>query len=98
MQLSTNLNGEMNNMTHSNQRMQQRGITPLMLEALMLYGSETHQNDGAIRTTFTQKGFKKFEKDIKIINSKLEQLRKMFFVEKNGAFLTTGYQIQHIYK
>jgi hypothetical protein len=86
------------NTKHLDDRCQQRGITPLMLDALSLYGTESHQQDGAIRTTFTKKGFKKFEKDIKIVNSKLEQLRKIFLVEKNGLLLTTGYQTQHVYK
>ena len=69
-----------------------------MLDALLNYGEETYQRDGAVRMTFTKKGFNKFEKDLHQLISKVEQMRKLFVVEKDGALLTTGYRYQHLYR
>lgn len=82
---------------HAEARCQQRCINGLMLELLFMYGEEVHQNDGAVRTTFTKKGFKKLQKDMGFINQKLRSMRKLFAVESTtGAIITTGYQEKHI--
>ena len=82
---------------HAETRCQQRCINGLMLELLFLYGDEVYQRDGAVRTTFTKKGFKKFQRDIELINKKLNRMKKLFVVESgDGQILTTGYQERHI--
>lgn len=82
---------------HAEARCQQRCINKLMLELLFMYGVEIHQDDGAVRTTFTKKGFKKLQKDMGLINQKLNSMKKLFAVQSNtGAIVTTGYQERHI--
>lgn len=82
---------------HATARCQQRCINDLMLKLLFMYGEETHQNDGVVRTTFTKKGFKKLQKDMGLINQKLNSMRKLFAVESaTGSIITTGYQERHI--
>lgn len=82
---------------HLEKRQQQRGISPLMLEALLIYGNEVNQTDGAIRFVMTKRGAKKLEKDLKKVISKLGKLNSMFAVEVDNTLLTTGYQTKQYY-
>jgi hypothetical protein len=82
---------------HATERMQQRGVSNLMLEVLAMYGDELHQKDGAVRLTFTKKGYAKFKKDLTKLNSKLEKMKSLFAVEDNGCLITIGYQNKSIY-
>ena len=84
------------NTKHFNDRCDQRGINPLMVELLLMYGNETYQQDGAIRHTLTKKSFKKLKQDLDTVNTKLNKLRQLFLVECDGYFLTTGYQTSHL--
>ena len=83
---------------HATERMQQRGVSNLMLEALAIYGDELYQKDGAVRLTFTKNGFDKFKKDLKKINAKLEKMKSLFAVEDGGSLITVGYQTKKLYK
>lgn len=83
---------------HATERMQQRGISNLMLEALAIYGNELYQRDGATRLTFTKKGLENFKKDLQRLNAKAEKMRSLFAVENEGCLLTVGYQTKAIFK
>ena len=86
------------NTKHANERQKQRGITPLMLQALMIYGDEVHQCDGATRLIVTQKGYQKIMKDLKAMVSKAEKLKDLFAVEAGNQILTVGYRNKNIYR
>jgi hypothetical protein len=86
------------NTKHLNDRAKQRGISPLMMQALLTYGSEIYQKDGATRICYSEKDFKKLKKDLKNLCGKIDKLKSMFAVEVDGTLVTTGYRNGHLYK
>lgn len=82
---------------HSKVRQQQRGISPLMLQAILLYGEEVHQHDGATRLIMTKKGYKRLMSDLKLMHDKSTKLKDLFLVEQDNTILTVGYKNKPVY-
>lgn len=75
---------------HAQKRLQQRGITDLEVELILMYGSETHHDDGCVYSKIDRDDFKRLERDIKKVYQKLEKLRHQFVVTANGCTVVTA--------
>lgn len=81
---------------HAQKRLQQRGITGLEVELILMYGSETHHGDGCVYSCIDRDAFKRLERDIKRVNQKLDSLRRKFVViSDNRTVVTAGYEFRH---
>ena len=77
---------------HAAARMQQRGISSCILEALMTCGSETHDHRGATILYFDKRAQARVQKQFSIqLFTKMEgHLNTYAVIGDNGAVLTVG--------
>jgi ATP sulfurylase len=81
---------------HAEKRLQQRGITDLEVELILMYGSETHHGDGCVYSRIDRNSFRRLEKDLKRVNQKIESLKKKFVVISDACtVVTTGHEYRH---
>lgn len=81
---------------HAAKRQQQRAITDLEVELLMMYGREVHHGEGRVMTYLDKKGYKRLERDVRRIAQKLERLRDEFLIESDDVVVTVGHRYRHI--
>jgi hypothetical protein len=81
--------------SHACHRAQQRGIPPLIVDWLDLYGEETHDHHGAVIHHFTKKSRRKLEKSVgREPVRKMDQWLAAYIVRSmfDGAILTVGHR------
>ena len=81
---------------HAQTRKQQRSISDLEIELLMLYGSDQHQGEGITLTYLDKKGFERLERDIKRVYKRLEKLRYEYLVNHGESVITVGHRFKSI--
>lgn len=81
---------------HAQARKQQRSISDLEIELLMLYGSDQHQGEGVILTYLDKKGFERLERDIKRVYKRLEKLRHEYLINHGESVITVGHRFKPI--
>ncbi|MBZ0330999.1 DUF4258 domain-containing protein [Halomonas sp. ANAO-440] len=78
---------------HAQKRLQQRGITDLEVELILMYGSEIHQGDGCVYSRIDRDAFKRLERDLKRVHQKIDSLRRKFVViSDTSTVVTTGHE------
>lgn len=82
---------------HAEKRQQQRSISDLEVELLLMYGREVHHGDGCVMTYLDKRAYKRLERDVKRVAQRLERLKNEFLVDAEGeAVVTVGHRYRHI--
>lgn len=82
---------------HAAIRQQQRGISDLEIELILMYGRDSHHGDGCVFTKIDSKGFKKLQRDLKRVCQRLERLKSEFIVHDDGrSIVTVGHKYRKI--
>lgn len=82
---------------HAAKRQQQRAISNLEIELLLMYGKEAHHGDGCVMTYLDKRGYKRLERDVRRVVQKLERLRDEYLIDADGeAIVTLGHRYRHI--
>jgi len=83
---------------HSADRMQQRGIPPLILDWLMAYGVTEHDHNGAEIHYFDKKAKRQMERDFgsQILRRLDDLLDTYLVVGVDGVVITVGHRTQRI--
>lgn len=78
---------------HAEERLQQRGIPPLMLPIVMAYGQEQYQKGGTTVWVLPKKSAKRLRRELKDLLSRMDALSDTYFVENDaGTVITAGHQ------
>jgi len=78
--------------THSQERMQQRGIPPLIIDWLEAYGDEIHDHRGAVVLHFSKKARRRLEQCVGTapLRRLSEWLDSYAVIGNDGALITAG--------
>ena len=78
---------------HARDRLQQRSITPLETELLLMYGQQHYLGHGRNYWVLGKRGMKKLRKDMKKIMQRLDRLQECFVVDtEEGTVITVGHE------
>lgn len=89
----------MNTSKHAAIRMQQRGIPPLVVDWLQLYGEEQHDHKGGTVHFFSKHSWKVLKHKVgKEPLRRMSDFRNAYLIESNGVVLTVGHRFKHIVK
>ncbi len=78
---------------HAKTRMQQRGIDPLVVDLLLQYGVEQHDNKGGVRRFFNKMSRKELRRSIgRMTYRKLEHYWDAYLIEAGGQIVTVGWR------
>ena len=78
---------------HAKTRMQQRGLSPFIIDLLVLYGDEEHDGRGGVRYSLNKKGRKRMRKDLgNSVYKKIKHLLDAYAVECDGQIVTVGWR------
>lgn len=87
----------MNTSRHAAIRMQQRGIPPLVVNWLQLYGDEQHDHKGGIVRFFSKHSWKMLRHEVgKEPLRRMSDFRDSYLIESDGIVLTVGHRFKHI--
>jgi hypothetical protein len=77
--------------------MQQRHVSPLIVDLLHHYG-QTRRQDGASVLFFDRKGGQRAKDELREVLARFDKLRDAFLVEANdsGQVVTIGYRYQRV--
>ena len=83
---------------HASNRMQQRGIPPLIMKACIAHGRKKHVGEGAMLYYFNKKARRHLEKEWgrPVTRRLLEFLDSYVIVGLDGAVITTGKHYKRI--
>lgn len=88
---------EMHMTDHATKRQQQRAISNLEIELLLMYGKEAHHGNGRVMTYLDKRGYKRLERDVRRVAQRLERLRNEYLIDAAGEVLVTvGHRYRHI--
>lgn len=86
----------MNLTLHAQTRLEQRGISPVIIDWLEQYGAIEPQN-GSELIYFNQLSLKRLAKYTGGISNKIDKLKSIYLVRgNNGKIITTGYRDESI--
>lgn len=78
---------------HASTRMQQRGIPPLIVDLLLLYGVEEHDGRGAVRRYFDKRTRRQLERHLgRQVIRRIDDLWDAYLVEADGDIVTVGWR------
>ena len=78
---------------HARARMQQRGLSPFVVDLLLLYGNEEHDGHGGIRHFFTKRSRKQLRRDVGgQIYKHLRHYLNAYAAECDGQIVTAGWR------
>ena len=84
---------------HAIQRQQQRCISALEVELLLMYGRAKHKGDGSVVTYLDKRGYKRLERDVRRVVQRVERLKTEYIVEIPGSrVVTVGHRYRPIKK
>lgn len=88
----------MNSTIHTNRRMQQRGIPPLIIQWLEQFGEHAHDHKGAVILYFTKKSRRRLEMVVgrEVIRRMNEWLDAYAVLSIDGHLVTVGHRFQRI--
>lgn len=87
------------NMTrHAQVRMQQRGISPLILEWLVTYGARTHDQHGGMVCYFDRNARRRLGRAVgaRVVDLLGELLTSYAVLDGDGAVITAGHRFKRI--
>ena len=77
---------------HSTDRMQQRGIPPLVIDLLLQFGEVVHDKHGTERYLFRKAGRRRAQAYLgNELGKQLDAYRHAYLVTRNGQLVTCGY-------
>lgn len=84
---------------HAEVRSQQRGIPPLIINLLKVFGEKTHDNNGAVILHFTKKSKRRLEKAVgrEVICRLSEWLDSYAVQSLDGNLITVGKRYKRIW-
>jgi hypothetical protein len=78
---------------HAKSRMQQRGLSPFIVDLLVLYGDEEHDGRGGVRYYFTKKSSKRLRQDLgNPVYKKIKHFLDAYAAECDGHIVTVGWR------
>lgn len=85
---------------HAQSRMQQRGIPPLILDWLQIYGSSSHDHGGAEIRYFDSGARRRIAKDVgqKVVDLLGQLLDAYIVISNDGVVITCGHRYKRIVK
>ena len=90
----------MNNLTrHATRRASRRGIPPLIVEWLFVYGEEKHDGHGAVIRFFGHDSVRRLERDVgRQLVGQLGKYLKTYVVEgtDDGSVITLGWRNRRV--
>ncbi len=87
----------MNTSRHAAIRMQQRGIPPLIVDWLHLYGDEQHDHKGSTIRFFSKHSWKALKHEVgKEPLRRMSDFRGAYIIESDGIIVTVGRRFKRI--
>ena len=81
------------NTRHTDVRMQQRGIPPLIRDWLLQYGKESHDHHGAIIRYFDKEAVRSLRRQVGSAPvCRMAEFMNAYLVERNGVIVTVGHR------
>jgi hypothetical protein len=83
--------------SHAARRIQQRHLSPLVVDLLQHYGQVRYQS-GSTVLYFNEKGWQRAEDEVRKVFSRINKIRDAYLVEANdtGHVVTIGYRYERI--